>query len=652
MIRRILALEDLTRFVAVSDPRISPDGAQIAYVLESLDLDENETRSAIWVVPYAGGEPRQLTAGRRHDSAPRWSPDGQMLAFVSDREGTRQIYLLPLGGGEPRRLTDHPVGAHDPEWSPDGRRLAFLADGADRRSEPVPVFEKDGRRRVVRVSEHRHKLDGRGFRGPAARHVWQVDVATGEMAQLTDGPHDDWSLAWSPNGGAIAFISDRAGGRDLHYEGGQLHVLDVATGVLRRLTSDESRAANPAWAPDGRRIAYVAAIGPHDASPSDNQLWLADAAGGEPACLSAALGRAVGVRPAGYLTPSRPTWHEGALYYLAGTGGATHLWRFDGAEPTRVTEGGHAALELTAAGGRFAMTVATSTSPAELHVWDPAGGARSLTSHNARLLGELDLPAPERLDFARDDAAYEGWLIRPPAAARAAGPVPLVLSVHGGPHNYFGETWNLDHQLFAARGYAVLYVNPRGSGGYGEGFAGLVVGDWGGEDFADQLAAIDRVLERADPPVDARRLAIFGSSYGGFMTCWALTQTDRFAVGVAGACISNLVSFYGTSDLGASWGAMEFGGTPDERLDWYLGRSPLTHARRVTAPLLLYHGEDDLRCPIEQSEQMFTALRRLGRTVEMVRLPGENHGALAGTPVHRVEARRCILDWLSSHLRQ
>jgi dipeptidyl aminopeptidase/acylaminoacyl peptidase len=196
----------------------------------------------------------------------------------------------------------------------------------------------------------------------------------------------------------------------------------------------------------------------------------------------------------------------------------------------------------------------------------------------------------------------------------------------------------------------VLYINRRGSGGYGEELAQAVIADWGGCDLRDQMAALDAVIAAADPPIDPARLAITGSSYGGFMTCWTIGQTDRFAVAVAGACISNFESFFGTSDIGASWGRREFGGPPWERSDYYRQRSPVTHLHKATTPLLLYHGEDDLRCPIEQSEQVFSALNALGRTVELIRLPGESHGALAGSPVHRIEGRKAVLEWLDRYL--
>lgn len=655
MTRRSLALGDLARFVAVQEPQISPDGRSVAYVVESIDLTANATRSAVWLVPFEGGEPRRLTSGAGKDTSPRWSPNGQRLAFVSDRDGTRQLYVMPLDGGDAVRLTDHPVGAENPRWSPDGRRLAYIADGADRRGDPIPKIEKDGRKRTLRITGHRHKHDGRGFRGPASRHVWLVDLpaASGPTdtptagEQLTDGAFDDAAPAWSPDGRTIAFVSDRSAERDRHFEGGAVHLIEVASRELRRLTPEEGRATNPSWSPDGKQVAYVGAMTADEANPSDLHLYVMPSDGGEARDLSAGFGRSVGLRPAGYLTPSAPVWHGGGLLYLANTGGSTHLWRF-GAEATQLTRGRHATYELSVSGERVACLIADPRAPAEVWGWTAESGLCQLTAHNAPLLADLALPAPRRHRFrAEGGPPFEGWLLAPPGD----GPFPLVLSVHGGPHNLFGDTWNFDHQLYAAQGYAVLYVNPRGSGGYGESFAGRVVGDWGGGDFADQLAALDAVLNAESPKIDPTRLAITGSSYGGFMTCWAVGQTDRFAAAVAGACISNLTSFFGTSDIGATWGMREFGGAPHERLDWYLAHSPIRHVRNVTTPLLLYHGEDDLRCPIEQSEQMFTALHQLGKTAEFLRLPGESHAALsAGSPIHRVEARKAVLEWLARYL--
>ncbi len=690
--RRPLQLSDLARLHFVSDPQISPDGLQIAFVVETLDLEANEVRSRIWIVDVDGdGIPRPLTAGEKQDGEPRWSPNGQMLAFVSNRGGSRQIWLLSPGEAEPRQITDHPVGAHEPVWSPDGSRLAFLALGPDRAGEPVTPEEKDERKRLIRVREHRHKLDGRGFFGAMREHVWVVLVAGGPAEQVTDGPYDDASPAWSPDGTLLAFVSDRSVKRDRRYGGGAVHLVDVATRDVRRLTAEDGRAAHPSWSPGGRWIAYVGSELADDASPSQTHLWIVNVDGKSARRLTDGLDRSVGQRPGGYLTPSPPAWtREGAvLLYLVSDGPATHFYRLSEIERVALTGGRQVvhSFSVDRAARRAALLVGDALTPPEIWLWEGVDlgdqaaelglpgrlvtplltgqtettdestapeepttpTLRQITALNDALLSEVVLSAPEDLKVDRPDGTVvEGWLLRPTVPVR--GRLPLILSVHGGPHNYFGHTFSFDHQLLAASGIAVLYANPRGSGGYTEAFARAVCEDWGGEDFADLMALLDHAIERADPPIDRSRLGITGSSYGGFMTCWAITQTDRFAAAVAGACISNLISFFGTSDIGASWGEREFGGTPHERLSWYLERSPLSHVERVKTPLLLYHGEADLRCPIEQSEQMFTALNRLGKVVELLRVPGESHAVLNGSPAHRIEVRRAILDWFRSYL--
>jgi dipeptidyl aminopeptidase/acylaminoacyl peptidase len=471
--RRPLTLDDLTALRTVADPQVSPDGRQVAFVIETMVPEANEVRSQIWLAPAEPGQaPRPLTTGKHQDQQPRWSPDGRTLAFVSNRTGSRQIWLLPLNGGEPRRLTNLPADVQSPVWSPDGQRLAFLTRGADRRGDPLPSEEKDPRKRVVRVRAHRHKLDGRGFFGPLRTHVWIVDLAGGAPTQVTDGPADDAEPAWSPDGRQLAFVSDRSPGCDWRFGGGAVHLVDLATGAARRLTPEGGRAAHPSWSPDGRMIAYVGSLDGDEASAIATRLWtvaVTPADGGPtPQCLTADLDRSVGQRPLGYLSPSPPAWSPDgeSLLYLIGDGPSTHLVRNPRRGPRQPLSAGRRVVQsftVDRAGQRAALLVTDAVTPAEVWLWDAATGAQSLTAVNRDPLAQLRLNPPEDLHLTRPDGtAIDGWLLRP-AVAREE-PVPLLLSVHGGPHNYFGDGFSFDHHLYAAQGYAVLYGNPRGPG--------------------------------------------------------------------------------------------------------------------------------------------------------------------------------------------
>jgi dipeptidyl aminopeptidase/acylaminoacyl peptidase len=562
------------------------------------------------------------------------------------------------------RLTDHPRGVSQPAWSPDGARIAFVAAGTDAAGGEVEPAEQDPRRRVIRLRGHRHKLEGVGYLDGPLPHLWVVSAKRGDARQLTDGRFEDGEPAWSPNGREIAFTADRSAGRDARFGGHALQVVDVATGAVRRLSPESAFASLPAWSPDGATIAYLRAETANDVDGHHDRLWLVDRDGRHERCRTDGLDRGLGFRPGGYRTPSRPAWTPDgeAILQIVSDAGTTQLARIETKTPNqleRLTEGRHVIHEFSPDREvrRVVFVGSDRVTPAELWAWEPGREPWRVTGFNDDLLAGIELAEPRRGHIQRGGLTIEYWLTLPPAGAPSRGGakgkrgLPLMLTVHGGPHNAFGETFYQDIQLNAAAGYAVLAVNPRGSGSYDEAFALAVVGDWGGEDFADLTAALDAVIAAADPPIDSRRLAIAGGSYGGFMSCWAITQTDRFAVALAGASITNLETEYGTADIGPSWLRAEHQGTPREREATYRARSPIRFVDRVRTPVLLYHGEADMRCPIEQSEQFFTALTELGRDVELVRVPVEGH-VLPGdaSPVHRRVVREVILEWLDRYV--
>jgi dipeptidyl aminopeptidase/acylaminoacyl peptidase len=661
---RPLTLDDLARLAAIHDPVLSTDGRRVAVVVERVDEAANDLRRRLVVFDVATpGRRRTVATGNRRFGQPRWSPDGRCLAYLADRGAERaQLEVIGVGTdgaahGSPTRLTDVKTGISAAAWSPDGRWLAFVANGADRAGEPVPPTEFDDRRRTVGVRGFRHKVEGSGWftvDGPRP-HVWLV-AADGRSGprQLTDGQFEDSEPAWSPDGTSIAFVSDRSKAFDEHFGGTAIHVVDVASGRARRLTSEGRSSSLPSWSPDGRRIAFVSSDAPLSVDGRTERLWVVDVKSGREECWTADLDRSVGFRPGGYRTPSRPAWAPDgrSVLHLITHDGTTQLARISAGIVDWLTREDQVVQEVSvSADGSTALLQRTdAVTPAELWRWDAASGARRLAGFNDRWSRDVAVHRPEHRSVERAGFRIHGWLTRPAASGRR--PVPLVLVVHGGPHNAFGHVFNSEVQLWAAHGYAVLQVNPRGSGSYGEAFARAVIRDWGGADWEDIVAVLNSVLADRAAGIDAARTALTGGSYGGFMTCWAITQTDRFAVAIAGAPLTNLESMYGTADIGPSWFADEIGGTPLDAYDRFRSRSALPLAARVRTPLLLYHGEADLRVPIEQSEQFFTALTALGHDVELLRVPAEGH-VLPGdaSPVHRRIVREMILEWLDRYLR-
>jgi dipeptidyl aminopeptidase/acylaminoacyl peptidase len=661
--------DDLYRLRFVSEAQISPDGSRVAYVVTTIDAEQHEYRSAIWVAPTDGGEPRQFTQGHYHDHTPRWSPDGRFLAFLSDRPGNgkqrrncSQIWLMPADGGEASQLTTLRHGAGTPVWSPDSQYIAFTAKvGEDEDPEQRAADEKgedkklDARFRVI--TRMCYKLDGTGFIYQHRQHIFLVAATGGEPRQLTDGDWDDASPAWSPDGLYIAFTSDRTDDRD-YRPTGDLYVMPVVAGEPRCLTQGELDCMVPAWSPDGQVIAFLGAL-PVGAAGQVDVYTIAvsgERRASEPYKLTAGFsGTAVDAvlddLREGHEALS-PVWSsDGArLYFLASRTGSTQVFAVssDGGQPEAITWGNQrvSAFSFDRQRRRLALAVTTATDPGRIDVCELAspGEQRSIATPNAAFIQQRYIAEPAHLEFrGADNDPFEGWLIKPPDF----DPVkkyPLILEVHGGPHLLYGASFFFEFQCLAARGYLVLYTNPHGSIGYGYEFARSIRGDWGNKDFADIMTAVDTVLEYGY--VDEQRIGITGGSYGGFMTNWAVGHTDRFKAAVTQRSVVNMVSMFGSSDVGWLLGDDGFVGTPWENMETLVEHSPLTYVKNIRTPLLIIHSEGDLRCPIEQAEQLFIALKYLGREVEFLRFSGASHSlSRNGPPRLRVERLRHIIGW-------
>ncbi|HLN14105.1 MAG TPA: S9 family peptidase [bacterium] len=651
--RRPITSEDLLALPVAGDPQMSPDGSQLAYTLTVVDREANAYRTHLWLVPTAGGEPRQLTTAKARETGPRWSPDGAHIAFMSDRGGDKQVCVIPVGGGEARVLTTGKLSPSDLAWAPDGRALAFVG------KPPLPADQReDSDVRVI--SRVRYKADGEGFWDGRWKQIFVVPLAGGEARAVTQGDCDHLAPAWSPDGRSLAYTANPDPNADLTNVTDLWVVPADGKGTARRLTDGRGPVQSPVWSPDGARIAYVG----HDNAcwgASNWRVWIAPAAGGDVRCLTADTDCSVGHHIATDLRahPSSGgiTWAPDGcrLFFMLGDGGSTQIVSVpsDGGSVQRETQGEHELIgcSFDRRAARLACVESDALTPGEVAVGEIGSGQplRRLTDHAGPLLRTLALAVPERFEFASVDGwTVEGWVLRPEAAK--TGRVPAVLEIHGGPHAAYGNAFFHEMQLLAAQGYGVVYLNPRGSQGYGETFTAATRHDWGGKDYEDLMRGLDHALA-AHPWIDPARLGVAGGSYGGFMTNWVIGHTDRFRAAVTMRSISNSASQWGTSDLAYMKGFWEYPGEPWEAPEFYRERSPITYAPRMKTPTLILHSENDYRCPMEQGEQLFMALKKQGVPTLFVRFPNESHDlSRNGQPKHRMERLRHILAWFRTYL--
>ena len=542
-----------------------------------------------------------------------------------------------------------PGGVTEYAWSPDSRALVFVSDVDPDRLPEEHNPKVDPRVRVVRRVQYR--ADTIGWRGDAHRHLFTMGVHDEQPRQLTDGDWDDGAATWSPDGARIAFISARREDRDL-VPFNEAYVVPAMGGEAVQWSQGLSTVAAVVWSPGGDSLAVVGSDDDDVGAGWQGALFVLSA-GQPPLRLTGDSIKAVASFTPVVPSPE-PRWtSDGRIRFLADARGESYVARVPAAGgETHLVAGGGVQYTSIATDALARCSVVLAVPPhssGDVHLVDLGTGiSRQLTDYNGPYFREHPAAALEKFSLSRKGVELECRLLLPPDFDRS-GQYPLVVDIHGGPNGAFYDAFNPLQQVLATSGYIVLCVNPRGSSTYGVEFMKAVLRDWGGEDYLDIMAAVDEVCSR--PYVDSSRLGVHGYSYGGYMTSWIIGQDSRFRAAVIGAPCIDLASIYGTSDIGVIFGEIQWGGMPRDVWEEMRRRSPLTYASEVETPALLLHGEADHRCPIEQSEQYFVALKRLGKEVEFVRFPGCSHlFNRMGHPRMREEYLVRTLAWFDVHL--
>ncbi len=685
-----LVAEALWDWSYVGDPRVSPAGDKVAYVVVRTDKQKDRYSSDIWILDLKTGKKKPLTTHKTNDSQPRWSPDGKRLAFVSGRAERSQIFVLDMEGGEARQLTEMAMGAGGFAWSPDGKRIAFVSltptEEEKKAKEEAEKAEKE-RREAPRKTDKGGKLetakkeqvienlffrsDGSpGYLPAEWAHVWTVpvgDAFPAKATRVTHGDYDDGAPVWSADGETLYFSAIRKEDAEYRLNDSEIYRVPAdGSADPEPITNRFGPDGAPRVSPDGRWIAYIG----YDErgrgySYHVRNLYIMRPDGGGVRSLTEEYDRSVAdgtgqdvASPFGQ--GSRFQWGADSktLYFTSADQGQTQIMRVsvDGGpvQPATRLESGNIGGFTVGSNGVVAVIHSDPTSPFNLATFsvdqpDPKTWTRQ-TEINAEPMKAVTRRPYEEIRYKSfDDMEIQGWLIKP-ADFDPGRKYPMILYIHGGPHTMYGETFFFEFQMLADAGYLVLITNPRGSTGYGTAFGNIIQYNYPGDDYKDLMTGVDVVLKRGY--VDEARLGVAGGSGGGLLTTWTIGHTDRFAAAIAQRNVTNWHSFIGTSDANYFFTQRWFRDFPWNGVDEYLRRSPLTYVGNVKTPTLLIHSDQDYRTPLEQSLQYYLSLKMQKKPAKLVIFPNESHGlSRGGRPSHRVARLNHIRDWFDQHLK-
>lgn len=660
MSKRPITAEDLTKFKFVGDPVVSPDKTKIAYVLTHVDKEKDGYYSYIYITDL-NGENRQFTSHYSKDSlikdtAPKWSPDGKTLAFRSNRTGKNQVWLMHTDGGEATQLTDVKQGIGEFNWSPDGSQLVLTIRGEFKLTSHKDEEKTEEKSDVKVITRLRYKGDGVGIYNDDRTHVYLFDVNSKKYTKVTEGEHDFSQARFTPDGKSLVYIGTKAEDKEWGYNPAIWKYDIAAKEESLFYQGNGGYLMAPSFSSDGKWLAVVGHTRGERSQGNANVL-LFSAETAEVKNLTEnfdyTANNLVGVDAKYDTAELSLRWGASntSIYFLATIGGDCQLFKvnLDGeVSPALSPSVANATSFDIVSDNQAVLVLGTPHSTGDLVSQDLTDVKKvvKLTDWNRELYQEVHLSTPENFHYnSTDGLEIEGWIMKP-FGYEEGKKYPMILQIHGGPATAYGNGLHHEMQLMASKGYVVLYTNPRGSHGYGHDFVNAVIGDYGGMDYEDIMAGVDHALANYNY-IDVDQLFVTGGSYGGFMTNVIVTRTDRFKAAVTQRSICNWHSFYGTSDIGFTFTEWQHGHADLwDDVEKLLKVSPLTYARNVKTPTLILHSEQDLRCPMEQAEQWYIALKRLGVETKLVRFPDENHDlSRSGKPKHRLERLQHLIGW-------
>ena len=659
MKKRKITPEDLLKMKFVRSVAVSPDESKIMFTVEVAAEDKKGYHSHIYMINTDGGDPVQYTSGKVNDSGPIFSPDGKWIIFISKRGEKKGIYKMPTSGGEAILLADDDGSYSELSISPDSKKIL----GVFKKADDVPKDDKGKKEEPVyrHITRMYYKLDNAGFLPKDRGHVYLIDMETGRKSQITNTKNGERGPIWLGKGDRIAYIANIQRDPDIETMMDDLFVVSSRGGKAKKLNTPAGPVDMLSGSPDGRFIAYAGHDEPRDSWGAANyHIWNIPVAGGKAVDLTPRLDRMTldltisdSAEVGGGMKPSWTSDGRWIFFQLA-ENGSTRLYKVSskGGKITKII-GGKIHLVAASFGGKknlIASVISTPTMPAEIFVSGSAPNAKpkKITRLNDGLIGEIDIRKPEEIIVkGHDNYPIHAWILKPPGFSPKKK-YPSILQVHGGPRVQYGNTFFHEMQLLAAKGYIVYYGNPRGGQGYGRKHAEFIENAWGSYDYKDCMSLAEYMTGMKY--INKNKMGVTGGSYGGYMTNWIVTHTNFFKAAVTQRSVVNFVSFYGSSDCGFDFDR-EILGSPWKNLDSWWEMSPIKHVAKVKTPLLIIHSEQDLRCPIEQAEQLFIALKKLKRKVEFVRFPDEPHGlSRCGRPDRRIARLEWIIKWFDRYL--